>query len=231
MSDPRFSEPPLPGSAGHVESIALNELFASCMPKLRKTAERLTRNREDSEDVLQDALLSGFQNIHQFQCRAKFSTWMHIILCNSVRSMWRRQRCRLMSFSLDLEAEEEHLNFADDNTGGGLDPEEEYRRRESSRIVAELLEELPPKYREVVWLCKIEELKVTEAAGKLGVPVGTVKARVYRARRMIEKSVNNRSVSQQARLCATRRLQFRSPHFNSSCGANAHGTNRNQTCT
>jgi|ERR1700691_4888451 len=228
--NPRFSDPPFPGSAGHAENVPLNEIFASCIPQLRKTAERLTRNREDSEDVLQDALLSGFQNIHQFQRRAKFSTWMHIILCNSVRSMWRRQRCRPMSSSLDLEAEEEHLNFADDNTGGGPDPEKEYRRRESSRIVSELLEELPPKYREVFWLCKIEELKVTEAAEKLGVPVGTVKARVYRARRMIEKSVNNRNVSQQARLRSTRRLQFPSLRSNLPYRANAHGTNRNRIC-
>jgi DNA-directed RNA polymerase specialized sigma24 family protein len=135
-----------------------------------------------------------------------------------------------MSSSLDLEAEEEHLNFADDNTGGGPDPEKEYRRRESSRIVSELLEELPPKYREVFLLCKIEELKVTEAAEKLGVPVGTVKARVYRARRMIEKSVNNRNVSQQARLRATRRLQFPSLRSNLPYRANAHGTNRNRIC-
>jgi len=130
-----------------------------------------------------------------------------------------------MSFSLDREGEEERLNFADDNAGGGLDPEKEYRRRESSRIVAELLEELPPKYREAVWLCKIEELKVTEAAEKLGVPVGTVKARVYRARRMIEKHVNDRSVCRQARLSAARL------YSDSPCRANARGTNRNQICS
>jgi len=197
------------------------------MPRLRRTAERLTRNREDSEDVLQDALLSGFQNIHQFQRRAKFSSWMHIILCNSVRTMWRKKRCRPICFSLDLEAwREEHLHLVDDNAGSNVDPEKEYRRRESSRIVSQLLKELPPKYREVVWLCKIEELKVTDAAEKLGVPVGTVKARMYRARRMIEKYLNDKKVAQEARLCAARRLRFAHLRSNLPFRANAPGTNR-----
>jgi RNA polymerase sigma factor (sigma-70 family) len=210
--DTRFSEKSIlshPVAAGRD---AINELFTSCLPRLRKTAQRLTRSREDSEDVLQDALLSGFQNFHQFQCRAKFSTWMHVILCNSVRTMWRRQRCRPVGLSLDLEArEDEPLHFADDFAAGRLDPEVEYQRGESSRIIAELLEELPPKYREVVWLCKIQELKITDAAEILGVPAGTIKARLHRARRMIEKYVNDRK----ARCHGAAGLQLRSPHLNS----------------
>jgi RNA polymerase sigma-70 factor (ECF subfamily) len=224
----RFGENSIFGSyPGNAERIEMNELFAACMPRLKRTAERLTRNREDSEDVLQDALLSGFQNIHQFQRRAKFSSWMHIILCNSVRTMWRKKRCRPIGFSLDPEGRgEEHLHLVDDNEGSNLDPEKEYRRGESSRIVAQLLKDLPPKYREVVWLCKIEELKVTDAAEKLGVPVGTVKARMHRARRMIEKYLNDKKVAQEARLCASRRLQFAHLHSNLSSRANSPGTNR-----
>lgn len=123
--------------------------------------------------------------------------------------MWRKQRCRPIGFSVDLEAyEEDHPHFADDFIGSGLDPEEEYRRRECSRLVAELLAELPPKYREVVWLCKIEEWKITDAAEKLGVPVGTIKARMHRARRMIEKYMTDRKGSEEARLPGAVRLEI-----------------------
>jgi RNA polymerase sigma-70 factor (ECF subfamily) len=169
-------------------------------------------NREDSEDVLQEALLSGFRNIGQFQCRSKFSTWMHAILRNSARTMWREQRCRPIGFSVDLESfEDDHLHFADGFVGSSLDPEEEYFRGENSRIVAELLAELPPKYREVVWLCKIEEWKLTDVAEKLGVQVGTVKARMHRARRMIEKHVNAGKVPKPMQLPMTSDAETVSP--------------------
>jgi RNA polymerase sigma-70 factor, ECF subfamily len=184
---------PIPGASETPRNPEIDELFASCMPTLRKTAERLLRNREDSEDVLQDALLLGFRNIHQFQCRAKFSTWMHTILRNSARSMWRKQQCRPIHSTLDFETgEEEQSRSFDDIASNGLNPEEEYLRGESLHVVAELLEEIPSKYRDVVWLCKINELKVTEAAEKLGVQVGTIKVRMHRARRMIANSLDGR---------------------------------------
>jgi predicted DNA-binding protein (UPF0251 family) len=118
---------------------------------------------------------------------------MHTILRNSARSMWRKQRCRPIGFSVDLQSyEDEHPNFADDFIERSLDPEEECLRREVSRLVEELLADLPPKYREVVRLCKIEELKISDAADHLGVPAGTIKARMHRARRMIQENMNEK---------------------------------------
>jgi RNA polymerase sigma-70 factor (ECF subfamily) len=190
-----------------------NELFASCMPGLQRTAERLLRNKEDSEDVLQEALLSGFQKIHQFERRAQFSTWMQTILRNKARTMWRQRRCRpISSVPRSEECEEGRIDSADEVADAGLNPEEEYRQKESSRIVADVLAQLPPKYREVVRLCKIQELNVTDTAEKLGIQVGTVKARMHRARRMIMRYLNDRQVSQAAQLRSARRLGILRPH-------------------
>ena len=85
-------------------------------------------------------------------------------------------------------------------------------QKESSRIVAISLAHLPPKYREVVWLCKIQELNVTDTAENLGIQVGTVKARMHRARRMITRYMNDRMVSQAARLRSARRLGILTPY-------------------
>jgi RNA polymerase sigma-70 factor (ECF subfamily) len=201
------------------DSIAIDELFASCMPGLRRTAERMLRNREDSEDVLQDALLSGFQKIDQFEYRAKFSTWMHTILRNSARNMWRRRRCRPIDSSLILgDREEDDLQSQDEIADVGLNPEEEYRQKESSRIVAQLLQMLPPKYREVVWLFKIQEVNIDEVADRLGIRIGTVKARMHRARFKMAKCLADREISQTARVRAARKLGIlsRDPHALSS---------------
>jgi RNA polymerase sigma-70 factor, ECF subfamily len=196
-----------PNAAAKSHSNTTNELFNSCMPGLRRTAERLLRNKEDSEDVLQDALLSGFQKIHQFERRAQFSTWMQTILRNKARTMWRQRRCRPISSSSRLdEREAEQIDSAEEIADVGLNPEEEYRQKENSRIVADVLAQLPPKYREVVWLFKIQELNVTDTAAKLGIQVGTVKARMHRARRMIARYLNDRGVSQAACLRSARRL-------------------------
>ena len=209
----RFQHKPTPSSAPDSHNKAIDELFASCMPRLRKTADRLLRNREDSEDVLQDALLSGLQKIHQFERRAKFSTWMHTILRNSARNMWRRRRCRPIDSSFRLEDhEEDDLQSRDEIADGRLNPEEKYRQQESVRIVADLLAMLTPKYRDVVWLCKIQELNVTDTAERLGIRIGTVKARMHRARRMFAKYLNDREASQAARLSSARRLAILSPY-------------------
>ena len=211
--DERSRSDGAPNAAAKSHSNATNELFTSCMPGLRRTAERLLRNKEDSEDVLQDALLSGFQKIHQFERRAQFSTWMQTILRNKARTMWRQRRCRPISSSSRLdECEAEQIDSAEEIADVGLNPEEEYRQKESSRIVADVLAQLPPKYREVVWLCKIQELNITDTAAKLGIRVGTVKARMHRARRMIVRYLNDREVSQTARLHSARRLGILRPH-------------------
>ena len=186
------TEQPFVGSyPTNAERLALNELFAACIPRLRKTANRLTQNQEDSEDVLQEALLLGFRKIHQFEHRAKFSTWMHSILRNSARTMWRRRRGEPFRSSLESAESKDGLWFSTDMMAvNNDDPEKEYRQRERNDTIYEALEGLPPMYREVVLLLKIDELELAEAAKKLEVPVGTVKARMHRARRMIEKHIN-----------------------------------------
>jgi RNA polymerase sigma-70 factor, ECF subfamily len=213
-----------PNAAAKSHSNITNELFSSCMPGLRRTAERLLRNKEDSEDVLQDALLSGFQKIHQFERRAQFSTWMQTILRNKARTMWRQRRCRpISSFRSLEECEQEQMDSAEEIADAGLNPEEEYCQKESSRIVADVLAQLPPKYREVVWLCKIQELNVTDAAETMGIQVGTVKARMHRARRMIARYLNDQEVSQAARVRSVRRLGILSPHLDATSRQSAVG--------
>lgn len=213
--DERLRDKPNRSTAKNSHSIAIDELFASCMPGLRRTAERMLRNRGDSEDVLQDALLSGFQKIHQFERRAKFSTWMHTILRNSARNMWRRRRSRPIDWSLKLDDREEGgLQSQDEIADVGLNPEEEYRQKESSRIVAQLLEMLPSKYREVVWLFKIQEVNINEVADRLGIRIGTVKARMHRARFKMAKCLNDREISHADRLSAARKLGILRPDPN-----------------
>jgi RNA polymerase sigma-70 factor (ECF subfamily) len=179
-----------------VNPTQLDDLFASCVPRLQKTALRMMRNKEDSEDALQNALLLGFRNIHQFRGRAKFSTWMHSILINAVRSMRRSQLARPITASLDQEI------FQGDEAWNGVNlhclapnPEEECSDEEKRRIIGQLVCELPCTYRDAVWLREVEGLPIRQIAKRLRVHIGTVKARVHRGCRMIERNLQTRRVS------------------------------------
>ena len=173
--------PVLPGS----DPAALDQLFASWMPRLYRAASRMLHNPEDSEDAMQDTLLSAFQNLNQFEGRAKFTTWMYSILLNTVRAKLRKRRSQPEMCSIDVDSSgEETRAFSVELVDLGPDPEQESMREEKSRILAESFQKLPMAYQSVIWLCDVEELGQKEAAERLGLPLGTVKCQLHRARRL-----------------------------------------------
>ena len=167
---------------------ALEQLFASWMPRLYRAATHMLRNPEDSEDAMQDALLSAYQNLGQFEGRSKFTTWMYSILLNTVRAKLRKRKSLPETCSIDPETPEEDLQrFAVTLVDTRPDPEQECAREEKGRILAELFQRLPEPYQTVIWLCDVEELRQKEAAERLGLPLGTVKCQLHRARRLFSE--------------------------------------------
>lgn len=159
----------------------IEELFVSIMPQLYRAAARMLQNRQDSEDALQDGLLSAFLHLHQFEGRSSMSTWLHSIVKNAARMQYRkRSRSRTTYFPDDLAADE-GWRSEDVLIDSKPNPEEECARQELSRMFREQVSSLPPTYRNVVQMCIIEGLLRREAARRLGVPTGTVKARLHRA--------------------------------------------------
>jgi RNA polymerase sigma-70 factor (ECF subfamily) len=176
----------------NVDPTALNQLFASCMPQLHRTAVLLLPTREDGEDALQDALLLGYRKLDQFKGESQFSTWMHSILINAARSLLRKQRTRPKTSAIDWDAHQEderspELSIADPRPN----PEQEFRETETRGFASELLEALPPTYQPVIRLCDFEGLKMKEAAEMLNRPVGTVKCQLHRAHRLIRQQVRH----------------------------------------
>lgn len=164
----------------------MNEFFASAIPRLHRAASRLLRNPEDSEDAMQDTLLSAFQNLGQFEGRAQFSTWIHSILLNTIRARARKQKSRPETLSIEAEfPEPEQKRFVAALIDTHCSPEQECAGEEESRIAAEIFQSLPAPYQTVIRLCDLQELGREEAAAQLGLPVGTVKCQLHRARRML----------------------------------------------
>ena len=164
---------------------AVDLLFASYIPQLRRTATWMLPNSDDSEDALQDGLLLAYRHLNQFQGRAKFSTWLHRIVVNAALAKMRKQRSRPTT-SIDQEAiNENDFGIADLLVDPRPNPEEEYIAEERSRILARMLEDLPATSRTVVHLMDIDGFPGKEAAQILGISPSALKARHHRARQWI----------------------------------------------
>ena len=167
------------------DQISLDELFAPHMPQLYHAAALVLRHPQDSEDALQEGLLAAFCHLNQFEGRAKFSTWLHRIVINASLMKLRHRKRELAIASIDQEFENGNLAFESLIPDQKRNPEEEYSELERSRILGELICDLPEIYRAVLQMCDIDGLMEKEAAQRLGKSLGVIKSRRHRGRRMV----------------------------------------------
>lgn len=162
---------------------ALDQLFARYSRALYPTALKLMGNPEDAEDALQDGLFSAFRNLRRFEGRSQFSTWLTRIVINAALMRLRSKRARPAA-SLDAESgvDADEPAPAERIADKALGPEELYARQEVHEIFERHLEELSPPLRSAFVLREVEGLSTEEAAQTLGVPEGTLKSQLHRAR-------------------------------------------------
>ncbi len=146
-----------------------------------RIAQHITQNREDAEDVVQDAFLKAFQNLGQFQGQSKFYTWLVRIAVNEALMRLRRRRPeRMVSIDEDVKTEEDSMprEIAD----WAPNPEQLYNQSELKEILGKTIQGLPPGFRTVFVLRDVEGLSTEETADALGLSVPAVKSRLLRAR-------------------------------------------------
>jgi RNA polymerase sigma-70 factor, ECF subfamily len=183
------------------DSVAVNQLFAQCIPRLRKVAARFFCNEQDSEDALQDGLLSAFRHLNQFRGRARFTTWMHVIVANAARSELRRRRSRPLTSSIDEPLSKQgDLCAADIVADPHCELDEHFDQVEQYGILKQAVQELPPMWRGVIQLYDIEGLQMKDVAAKLGLTLSTTKTYHFRASRRILKIVKSTCARQKLNL-------------------------------
>lgn len=146
-----------------------------------RIAQHITQNREDAEDVVQDAFLKAFQNLGQFQGQSKFYTWLVRIAVNEALMRLRRRRPeRMVSIDEDVKTEEDSIprEIAD----WSPNPEQLYNQGELKEILQKTIQGLPESFRTVFILRDVEGLSTEETADALGLSVPAVKSRLLRAR-------------------------------------------------
>ena len=166
---------------------------ALCEPLARKlvqSAQRITRNREDAEDALQDAFMSAFIHIKNFDGRSSFSTWLTRIAINSALMTLRKKRS---SREIPIGSGELGANGVGwDVPDPSANPEKLYAQREKQRILREAICELRPTIRQAVEI-QLRELSMEETAGMIGVSVAAAKGRLFHGRRALRKAFRLRT--------------------------------------
>ena len=166
----------------------LANVITSHSLRFRRIALGHLGNAADAEDAVQDALLSAWTHVSQFKGRAKMSTWLTTIVINSARMKLRR-RSPQVQVALDEPCSEQNLSPADMVSDSRPDPEEVYRKRQIAETLAHATVRLSPTLRTTFRLRDVDGLSIRETAQLLGVPTGTVKARLARARMRLRQVI------------------------------------------
>jgi RNA polymerase sigma-70 factor (ECF subfamily) len=172
---------------------ALNVLFRRHHQSLFHSVMRVVHNHEDAEDALQDGLLLAFRNLKAFEGRSQFSTWLTRIVINAALMRRRSMANHLLATTSMEPNREDETPLSERVASKGLTPEQVLGRQEILAIFRAHIEDLSPGLRSVFLLRIVQECTTNEAAEILRVPVNTIKARLWRARRQLAKQLRRTS--------------------------------------
>lgn len=143
---------------------------------------KMVNNPDDADDLTIEAFGKAFKNIQQYTPNFAFSTWLFKIATNNCIDFIRRKRAGHVSLvQVTEDSDEIHVPVQSDC----LDPEENMINDQKIRLMRDVVNKLKPRYRQLVEMRYFDELSYEEISEKLNIPIGTVKARLFRARELL----------------------------------------------
>jgi RNA polymerase sigma-70 factor (ECF subfamily) len=181
-------EPVLVAAAQAGDIVAFETLVGRYERKILRLAQNITQNREDAEDVMQEAFLKAYEHLSGFQGNSRFYTWLVRIAVNQALMKLRKRRPNVVSIDEEVNTGEDLIPREIEDWGPS--PEDRYKQTELSDILSEVIGDLDPSFRIVFQLRDIEELSTEETAEALGLSVPAVKSRLLRARLKLRQKLN-----------------------------------------
>jgi RNA polymerase sigma factor (sigma-70 family) len=152
---------------------------------------KMINNKDDAEDLTIEAFGKAFKNLAQYTPNYAFSTWLFRIATNNCIDFIRKKRT--VTISLDRAfMNDEGGEMTMDVRSETSDPEETYIKKQKSKLMRELVEKLKPRYRILIELRYFQELSYEEIAEQLDLPLGTVKAQLFRSREFLYNILRNK---------------------------------------
>jgi RNA polymerase sigma-70 factor (ECF subfamily) len=168
---------------------AFEELVRRYDRNVFRIAQHITQNREDAEDVVQEAFLKAYGNLAKFQEQSKFYTWLVRIAVNEALMKLRRRKPE-RTVSLDEEVKTEDDSLPREVADWSPNPEQMYNQAELREILTRTIQGLPAGFRTVFVLRDVEGLSTEETAQALELSIPAVKSRLLRARLQLRERLN-----------------------------------------
>ncbi len=161
--------------------------YAELMTKYRDSIFymmlKMVKNQDDADDLTIEAFGKAFNRLHQYTPNYAFSTWLFRIATNNCIDFIRKKK--MTTFSLDKEIDSKDGGLTFELRDERLDPEEKFIRKQKIRIMREIVEHLKPRYKNLIVLRYFREFSYEEIAEETQLPIGTVKAQLFRAREQL----------------------------------------------
>lgn len=150
----------------------------------------MIREKDEVEDLTQEAFIKAFGSLASFNDEYAFSTWLYKIATNNCIDHIRRKK--LQTFSIDKPVETRENDIVFELPDSTYEPDQDMISRQRKKLLDDAIHSLPPKYRQVIIMRHQEEMEYQEIAKILKLPLGTVKAHIFRAREMLYKYLRDK---------------------------------------
>lgn len=169
------------------------QAYADLMDRYRDTIFymllKMVKNKSDADDLTIEAFGKAFKNIHQYTPTYAFSTWLFKIASNNCIDFLRKKKANTVS--LEGQPDEAGNDVPLAIQADIRDPEEDLIKKQKAILMHNVVEKLKPRYRELVRLRYFKEYSYDEIAQEMDIPIGTVKAQLFRARELLNNILKN----------------------------------------
>jgi RNA polymerase sigma factor (sigma-70 family) len=155
-----------------------------------KLVNRMIRDRQEVEDLTQEAFIKAFTSLERFDDEYAFSTWLYKIATNNSIDHIRKKK--LHTFSIDKPIGSEESDFTFELPDTDLEPDQELIANQRKKMLENAMNSLPLKYRQVILMRHVDEKEYQDIAKILKLPLGTVKAHIFRARELLYKKLRDK---------------------------------------
>ncbi len=163
----------------HEDKDAFRGIVEKYTPQFLSLAVKMTGNVHTAEEAVQEIFLKIFSALESYNRKRRFFSWAYTIAVNYLRSELRKNYVKQQMASVPYD------DTLINNSSTYADPEKELIQAEGERLVLKALDQLKPKYREIFILRQLQGLSVTDTAQVMGIPEGTVKTLLFRAKKAI----------------------------------------------
>lgn len=167
---------------------AFNELFKKYKDSVFFMLMKMVKNREDAEDLMFESFEKVFSGLRNYSSQYAFSTWLYKIASNHAIDFMRKQKVNTVSLDYD-EVNKEEVGYIRSLPADVPTPQEKVSKDQRAELVREAVASLKDGYRRLVELRYFKEYSYEEIAEELNLPLGTVKAQLFRAHAILQKAL------------------------------------------